>query len=86
MNWQTSESNTTANIGFASCGVKGFNSSTVFQFNFSAGLTVLCPEIPPSQSVKTLKYSKKEPFKFMIFWSISTHELKINCLGKPQNL
>ena len=35
-----------ANSGFASCGVKCLNSSAVFQFNFSAGLTVLCPEIP----------------------------------------
>jgi len=35
-----------ANSGFASCGVKCLNSSSVFQFNFSAGLTVLCPEIP----------------------------------------
>ena len=34
------------NSGFASCGVKCLNSSVVFQFNFSAGLTVLCPEIP----------------------------------------
>jgi cytochrome c551/c552 len=30
----------------ASCGVKCLNSSSVFQINFSAGLTVLCPEIP----------------------------------------
>jgi hypothetical protein len=35
-----------ANSGFASCGIKCLNSSAVFQFNFSAGLTVLCPEIP----------------------------------------
>lgn len=36
----------TGNMGLASCGVKCLNSSAVFQFNFSAGLTVLCPEIP----------------------------------------
>jgi hypothetical protein len=30
----------------ASCGVKCLNSSSVFQINFGAGLTVLCPEIP----------------------------------------
>jgi hypothetical protein len=30
----------------ASCGVKCLNSSSVFQINFSAGLTVLCSEIP----------------------------------------
>ena len=35
-----------ANMGLASCGVKCLNSSVVFQINFSAGLTVLCPEIP----------------------------------------
>lgn len=33
-------------MGLASCGVKCLNSSAVFQINFSAGLTVLCPEIP----------------------------------------
>ncbi len=36
----------TGNSGFASCGVQCLNSSSVFQFNYSAGLTVLCPEIP----------------------------------------
>jgi hypothetical protein len=35
-----------ANMRLASCGVTVVNSSAVFQFNFSAGLTVLCPEIP----------------------------------------
>jgi len=34
------------NSGFASCGVTVVNSRAVFQFNFSAGLTVLFPEIP----------------------------------------
>ena len=37
---------TGANMGLASCGVKCLNSSAVFQINFSAWLTVLCPEIP----------------------------------------
>lgn len=36
----------TDNMGLASCGVTCLNSSVVFQINFSAGLTVLCPEIP----------------------------------------
>ncbi len=36
----------TGNMGLASCGVKWLYSSAVFQINFSAGLTVLCPEIP----------------------------------------
>lgn len=34
------------NMRLASCGVKCLNSSSVFQFNFSAGLTVFCSEIP----------------------------------------
>jgi len=34
------------NMRLASCGVTCLNSSAVFQINFSAGLTVLCPEIP----------------------------------------
>lgn len=34
------------NMRLASCGGKCLNSSSVFQINFSAGLTVLCPEIP----------------------------------------
>jgi len=36
----------TGNMGLASCGVTCLNSSVVFQINFSAGVTVLCPEIP----------------------------------------
>jgi len=36
----------TGNMRLASCGVKCLHSSSVFQINFSAGLTVLCPEIP----------------------------------------
>ena len=35
-----------ANMGLASCGVKCLNSSSIFQINFGAGLTVLCLEIP----------------------------------------
>ena len=34
------------NMRLASCGVKCLNSSAVFQINFGAVLTVLCPEIP----------------------------------------
>lgn len=34
------------NMRLASCGVTVANSTVVFQINFSAGLTVLCPEIP----------------------------------------
>jgi len=36
----------TGNMGLASCGVTCLNSSEVFQINFGAGLTVLCPENP----------------------------------------
>lgn len=36
----------TANMRLASCGVTCLNSSSVFQINFSAGLTVWCSEIP----------------------------------------
>jgi len=42
----TKDRNTGHNMGFASCGVMCLNSSEVFQINFCAGLTVLCPEIP----------------------------------------
>jgi hypothetical protein len=40
------QGSTGGNMGLASCGVKCLNSSVVFQINFSAGLTVFCPEIP----------------------------------------
>ena len=43
---QTTEKGAAGNMGLASCGVTCLNSSAVFQINFSAGLTVLCPEIP----------------------------------------
>jgi len=36
----------TGNMRLASCGVKCLHSSSVFQINFSAWLTVLCSEIP----------------------------------------
>jgi hypothetical protein len=36
----------TANMRLASCGVKWFYSSSVFQINFGTVLTVLCSEIP----------------------------------------
>ncbi len=34
------------NMGLASCGVTCLHSSSVFQINFSAGLTDLYPKIP----------------------------------------
>jgi hypothetical protein len=50
------------NMRLASCGVKCLNSSSVFQINFSAGLTVLCPEIPHErQAQKTLGVIVKRP-------------------------
>ena len=42
----TKEEARTGNMRLASCGVKCVNSSSVFQLCFSAGLTVLCHEIP----------------------------------------
>jgi hypothetical protein len=39
------------NSRLASCGVKCLNSSSVFQINFSAELTVLCSEIPHERQV-----------------------------------
>ena len=42
----TIEKGRPANMRLASCGVTVVNSSSVFQINLSAGLTVLCPEIP----------------------------------------
>jgi hypothetical protein len=46
MTTQRMKRSTTGNMRLASCGVKCLDSSAVFQINFSAGLTVLCPEIP----------------------------------------
>ena len=43
---QRTDRRPTGNMRLASCGVKCLNSSEVFHINFSAGLTVLCPEIP----------------------------------------
>ena len=40
------------NMRLASCGVKCLFSSSVFQINFSAGLTVLCPEIPHERQAR----------------------------------
>ena len=40
------QGSTGGNMSLASCGVKCINSSSVFQINFSAGLTVLYPEVP----------------------------------------
>ena len=42
----------TGNMRFASCGVTCLHSSSVFQINFSAGLTVLCPEIPHERQAR----------------------------------
>ena len=51
----------TANMRLASCGVKWLNSSSVFQINFSAGLTVLCSEIPHERQAQKryIKLSEK---------------------------
>jgi hypothetical protein len=41
-----------ANTRLASCGVTCKHSSSVFQFGFSAGLTVLCSEIPHERKAR----------------------------------
>jgi hypothetical protein len=46
------QGSTGGNTRFASCGVTVVNSSAVFQFNFSGGLTVLCPEIPHERKAR----------------------------------
>ncbi len=60
-NFQTRWTRTpAANMRLASCGVKCLNSSAVFQFNFSAGLPVLCPESPHErQAQKRYKQALK---------------------------
>jgi len=63
----------TGNMRLASCGVKCLNSSSVFQINFSAGLTVLCPEIPHErQAQKRYKLVAENFFseKFSAHWSL----------------
>jgi hypothetical protein len=44
-------------MGLASCGVTCLNLSAVFQINFSAGLTVLFPEIPHERQAQK-RYKK----------------------------
>jgi hypothetical protein len=56
------ESITAGNSRLASCGVKCLNSSAIFQINFSAGLTVLCSEIPHErQAQKRWQQAKHFP-------------------------
>jgi hypothetical protein len=51
-----------ANMGLASCGVKCLNSSVVFQINFSAGLTILCPEIPHERQAQKRYGQVEKPY------------------------
>ena len=51
-----------SNMRLASCGVQCLNSSAVFQINFSAGLTVLCPEIPHERQAQKRQAVKKVVF------------------------
>ena len=46
------------NMRLASCGVTCLNSSAVFQINFSAGLTVLCPEIPNERQAQKRYFNR----------------------------
>jgi len=57
------------NSGFASCGVTVVSSSAVFQFNFSAGLTVLCPEIP---------HERKAAKRYRLWYDPQTREFSKN--------
>jgi len=49
-----------ANMCLASCGVTCLISSAVFQINISAGLTVLCPEIPHERQAQKRCVACKE--------------------------
>ena len=61
MKTQRTERRATDNMRLASCGVQCLNSSSVFQLGFSAGLTVLCSEIPHERQAqkryKQIKFS-----------------------------
>ena len=48
----------TGNMRLASCGVKCLNSSSVFQINFSAGLTVQSSEIPHERQARTVRFKR----------------------------
>jgi hypothetical protein len=50
------------NMRLASCGVKCLNSSVVFQINFSAGLTILCPEIPHERQAQKRYWQVEKPY------------------------
>lgn len=51
------------NSGFASCGLKYLNSSSVFQLGFRAGLTVLWPEIPYKRKAAKPAITKTECYE-----------------------
>jgi hypothetical protein len=55
----TKEEARTGNMGLASCGVKWLNSSAVFQLDFSAGLTVLYPQIPHERQAQNVSGNNK---------------------------
>lgn len=57
LDYELDDRKTAGNMRLASCGVTVVNSSTVFQINFSAGLTVLCPEIPHERQAQN-RYTK----------------------------
>jgi hypothetical protein len=61
----TNKQKAAANMGLASYGVTCLNSSAVFQINFSAGLTVLCPEIPHERQAQKLYWQNKKCNSFL---------------------
>ena len=50
------------NMRLASCGVTCLHLSSVFQINFSAGLTVYRPEIPHERQAQNRQVVKKLTF------------------------
>lgn len=62
----------TANMRLASCGVTCLNSSAVFQINFSAGLTVLCPEIPNERQAQK-RYGQQQKMKRSYYVELKNH-------------
>ncbi len=61
----------TGNMHLASCGVKWLNSSSLFQINFSAGLTVLCPDNPPERQAQK-RYTPKHIDNWLTWLEKST--------------
>src|SRR5690606_25117979 len=76
-----------ANMRLASCGVKCLNSSAVFQLGFSAGLTVLCSDIPHErQAQKRYASLEKTKMKRQILILIGALIIIIISCNKKDNI